>query len=219
MSDNIDTIIIHYTGMKTAKAALEKLCDSNAEVSSHYFLEKNGKILQLVDDNKIAWHAGKSKWLNRKNLNETSIGIELCNSGHDHNFESFTELQYNSLEKLLYYLKSNYSISADRILGHSDIAPNRKLDPGEKFNWQRLAKNNLAIWPNKILKLDSMKNLQNIEYYLRNIGYDVDSAFEDSLIAFKRHFIPQDISLLVDKKVLNIAYSVYKAFEKNRAFN
>ena len=217
ISDKIDTIIIHYTGMKTAKTALEKLCDPNAEVSSHYFLDKKGKILQLVDDNKIAWHAGRSKWLNRKNLNATSIGIELCNSGHDHNFENFTELQYKSLEKLLYHLKNNYSIGADRVLGHSDIAPKRKLDPCEKFDWQRLAKSNLVVWPNKILKLDAKKNIQNIEYYLHNIGYDIDAGFENGLIAFKRHFIPEDISLIVDKKVLNIVYSVYMAFEKNRA--
>ena len=172
---------------------------------------------QIVDDDKIAWHAGVSSWLSRKNLNETSIGIELVNPGHDYGYREFTIEQYVTLEKLIKLLISKYDIKIDRILGHSDIAPSRKLDPGEKFNWQRLAKNKLSIWPKKILdvpnEIYSDKLLYNL---LSSIGYDVKNHYLDSILAFKRRFIPNDVNSNINKMLLKVVYSVYLEFIKNR---
>ena len=214
----LDTIIIHYTGMKNAELALNHLCNKDSKVSAHYFVNEEGKIWQLVDDFNIAWHSGVSRWLNRKNLNETSIGIELVNPGHQHGYKIFSENQYKSLEKLIKMLVKKYSIKKDRILGHSDIAPSRKLDPGEKFDWHRLAKSNLAIWPAKILKApESMQSDKLLYNLLYEIGYDVKNHFNPSLLAFKRRFIPSDISEDTNELVINIAYSVSKAFSKVRS--
>jgi len=211
----IDTIIIHYTGMNNSDKAINRLCDPNAKVSSHYFINRNGLVWQLVEDRKVAWHAGVSKWLGRKNLNETSIGIELCNPGHYNNYSNFTNKQYKSLEFLIKILKQKYFISSDRVLGHSDIAPNRKKDPGEKFNWKRLARENLAIWPKKIITPKNQK--RDIEHYLQQIGYDVELNLNYIIRAFKRHFVPRDKSLLINENIVNIAYSVSEEFKKNRS--
>jgi len=214
----LDTIIIHYTGMKNAELALNHLCNKDSKVSAHYFVNEEGKIWQLVDDLDVAWHAGVSKWLNRKNLNETSIGIELVNPGHQYGYKVFSENQYKSLEKLIEILVKKYDIKKDRILGHSDIAPSRKLDPGEKFDWHRLAKKGLAIWPTKILRVpESMESDKLLYNLLHEIGYDVKNHFKPSLLAFKRHFIPNNLDEDVNEKLINIAYSVYKDFSKVRS--
>ena len=126
-----------------------------------------------------------------------------------------TDLQYKTLESLLYILKEKYSIYPDRILGHSDISPLRKIDPGEKFDWKRLAKKKLAVWPHKIMI--PKNKTRDIYYYLSSIGYDVETDLNSGLLAFKRHFIPTDNSLVIDQKVLNIAYSVSEEFIKIRS--
>ena len=214
----LDTIIIHYTGMQSAELALNYLCDKESKVSAHYFINEDGKICQLVDDLDVAWHAGVSKWLKRKNLNDTSIGIELVNPGHEHGYKKFSENQYKSLEKLITLLIHKYDIKKDRVLGHSDVAPSRKLDPGEKFDWHRLAKKDLAIWPSKILRVpESMKSDKLLYNLLYEIGYDVKNHFKPSLLAFKRHFMPNDIYIGVNENLINIAYSVYKDFSKVRS--
>ena len=141
-------IIIHYTGMKNESDAIEKLCNYKSKVSSHYFIKNSGNVLNLVPDLYVAWHAGKSNWKKFKSLNKFSIGIEISNPGHEHNYKKFTPKQILSLIKLLRYLKKKYNIKNQNILGHSDIAPNRKKDPGEKFPWQKLAKKNLCKWHN-----------------------------------------------------------------------
>ena len=214
----IDTIIIHYTGMKNAQLALNYLCSHKSRVSSHYFINEKGKLWQLVDDDNVAWHAGVSQWLDRKNLNETSIGIELVNPGHEYGYQDFTNDQYKTLEELIKLLIDKFDIKIDRILGHSDIAPLRKLDPGEKFNWQNLAKKNLSIWPEKILNIPknmaSEKLLYNLLY---NIGYDVTNHYVDSILAFKRRFTPNDISPSESDKFIKMVYSVHSEFVKIRA--
>ena len=143
---NIKYIIIHYTGMKNELSALNKLTDLKSKVSAHYFIKKNGKIVNLVPDLYEAWHAGKSNWKNIKSLNRYSIGIEIQNSGHENFYEKFSKKQMNSLKKLLRFLILKYKINLKNILGHSDIAPNRKKDPGEKFPWKEMAKLKLAYW-------------------------------------------------------------------------
>ena len=143
---NIKYIIIHYTGMKNESSALNRLTDNRSKVSAHYFIKKNGEILNLVPDLYEAWHAGKSNWKNIQSLNRYSIGIEIQNSGHENFYEKFSNKQMNSIKKLLRFLIKRYGVNCKNILGHSDIAPNRKKDPGEKFPWKDLAKLKLTHW-------------------------------------------------------------------------
>ena len=138
--DDIKFIILHYTGMQSEIASLKRLKDINSKVSSHYFINRKGKIHQLVKDNKIAWHAGKSKWKSMTNINKYSIGIELVNRGHMYGYEKFPKSQIISLIRLCKKLKIKYHIKNENFLGHSDIAPLRKIDPGEKFPWKKLKK-------------------------------------------------------------------------------
>ena len=142
----IKFIIFHYTGMKKESDALNKLTQIQSEVSCHYFIKNNGKIMKLVPDLYIAWHAGKSSWKNYKSLNSNSIGIEVTNPGHEHGYKKFTQKQISSILKLSKFLIKKYSIKPKNILGHSDIAILRKKDPGEKFPWEYLFKNKIGIW-------------------------------------------------------------------------
>jgi len=139
--NKIKFVVIHYTGMKKESLAIKRLCNPVTKVSSHYFLKKNGNVLELVPDLYEAWHAGKSSWKKYSSLNKFSIGIEIQNSGHDNSYENFSSKQIISLKSLLKYLVKTYKIDKKYILGHSDIAPNRKKDPGEKFPWERFIKN------------------------------------------------------------------------------
>ena len=144
--NKIKFIIIHYTGMASELKALDRLTNIQSEVSSHYFIRENGKILELVPNLYTAWHAGKSKWGKYKNLNKNSIGIEISNPGHQLNYKKFSNNQIKSLVLILKYLVKKYRINYKNILGHSDIAPERKKDPGEKFPWLELSKSNLCYW-------------------------------------------------------------------------
>ena len=141
---SIQYIVLHYTGMKKESKAIERLCHVKSKVSSHYFIKNSGEVLTLVPDLYEAWHAGKSSWKNLKSLNKNSIGIEINNPGHDFGYRNFNYKQILSLKKLLKYLIKKYNIKKKNILGHSDIAPYRKKDPGEKFPWKDLYKDNLC---------------------------------------------------------------------------
>ena len=147
----IDMIVLHYTGMKTGEEALERLCDPEAKVSAHYLIEEDGRVFQLVDESKRAWHAGVSSWQGVENVNHNSIGIELVNPGHEWGYREFTKAQYDSLIPLCQKIKERHSIPDINIIGHEDVAPDRKQDPGELFDWKLLADNGLGIWPRPIL--------------------------------------------------------------------
>ena len=136
----INSIIIHYTGMKNFDDAYKRLCDKNSKVSSHYLIGRDGKIINLVDEKNRAWHAGISHWKGIDNLNDISIGIELENPGHEFGYISFSKKQMDVLIYLCEELKNKYDIKEDWVLRHSDISPGRKLDPGEKFDWKRIKK-------------------------------------------------------------------------------
>ena len=176
---NIKYIIIHYTGMKNELSALNRLIDYKSKVSAHYFIKKNGKIINLVPDLYEAWHAGKSNWKNIQSLNRYSIGVEIQNSGHENLYEKFSNKQMNSVKKLLRFLTKRYRVNCKNILGHSDIAPNRKKDPGEKFPWKELAKLKLAHWHQfdekklKKLRLKKINLLEEKKFFsnLHKIGY------------------------------------------------
>ena len=145
-SKQIKFIIFHYTGMKKELEAIDKLTNIQSEVSCHYLIKNNGEIVKIVPDLYIAWHAGKSSWRNFKSLNQNSIGIEITNLGHEFGYKKFYKKQIFSLIKLSKFLIKKYKINYNNILGHSDIAPERKKDPGEKFPWEFLSKNKIGLW-------------------------------------------------------------------------
>ena len=218
----IKFIIIHYTGMKKESSSIKKLCDPKSKVSSHYYIKKNGSILNLVPDLYEAWHAGESKWKTYKSLNKYSIGIELTNPGHQHGYRNFSLKQIYSLKKLIKYLSKKYKISYKSILGHSDISPNRKKDPGEKFPWKNLAKDKLCLWHN--LKLKRIRQFRNLKLSLKEkreflnniqkIGYsmskgkDLKKNIDYIVKAFQRRYRQDLINGKLDKECLLISKNV-----------
>ena len=179
---NIKFLIFHYTGMKSEKSAILRLIDDKSKVSTHYFIKKNGEIILMVPDLHIAWHAGKSKWKNYNFLNKHSIGIEISNKGHENGYQAFSKKQIYSLTRLSKILIKKYKIKKTNILGHPDIAYNRKKDPGEKFPWKLLSKKKVSVWHNlnqkKLIKLRNI-HINNIEKkqlfkYLGKFGYFVN---------------------------------------------
>jgi len=195
--NNVDMVILHYTGMETAGDALDRLCNPQAEVSAHYLIDETGVIYSLVEEHKAAWHAGKSYWQGATNINARSVGIELSNPGHEFGYRPFTKQQMAALEKLLSLVIVKHKISTDRIVGHSDVAPNRKMDPGELFDWQRLALAGLSIWPEQNL---GPAALEQIPRLLCKIGYDPDVPLEVAITAFQRRFLPHHITGCADGK-------------------
>jgi N-acetylmuramoyl-L-alanine amidase len=143
----IDMLVLHYTGMQTAQAAIERLCDPDARVSAHYVIEENGAVWRLVPETRRAFHAGVSCWEGESDLNAVSIGIEIVNPGHEWGYRRFPETQMSSVEALCRELLARHPIPAPRVVGHSDIAPERKADPGELFDWPSLARAGIGIWP------------------------------------------------------------------------
>ena len=208
-------IIIHYTGMQSEIESINRLRDQKSKVSCHYFITKAGEIIQMIEEKKIAWHAGKSKWKNYKNLNKNSIGIELANPGHKFGYENFSVRQINSLIKLCKYLKRKFKINKENFLGHSDIAPLRKVDPGEKFPWKKLSKFNLGTWYslNKInLKIKKKKTRELFFNNLFRIGYryfkknKIDKNDKSVIKAFQRRYLPKNVSGKIDTKTLKISH-------------
>lgn len=184
----IDMILIHYTGMKSAKEALERLCLPESQVSAHYVIGEDGKIYALVDEDKRAWHAGVSCWKNERDTNSRSIGIELVNPGHEFGYRPFPETQINATVELVKDIVARRNIKPSLILGHSDVAPARKTDPGELFPWSLLAKENLGIWTDAFEETS-----KSCEEMLQSIGYDV-SDLTAALTAFQRHFCPDTLN-------------------------
>jgi len=213
---DIKVIVIHYTGMQSKIESIKRLSSRRHKVSCHYLIDQKGKILKMVNDNKIAWHAGKSKWKNYNNLNKYSIGIELVNKGHQFGYEKFTIPQINNLIKLCQNLKKKYNVKNSNIVGHSDISPFRKKDPGEKFPWQKLQKNKLGVWYKK-LQFKSVdlndKKIKNLFFKnLFKIGYryfhkNRRSKKDIFLIeAFQRRFLPSRVTGKIDKKTYEISH-------------
>ena len=215
----IKFIIFHYTGMKSDKDSIKKLTDIKSSVSCHYYIDKNGKIIAMVPDLYIAWHAGKSKWKKIKSLNKNSIGIEISNPGHDHGYKNFSKNQLTSLKKLLKILLKKYHINKKNVLGHSDIAPTRKKDPGEKFPWKELAKNKLCLWHN--LKVKELKKFRNKKINstqkkifftnISKIGYEINNLNKEKkyiISAFQRRFRPELINTYIDEESYLISKNI-----------
>ena len=215
-------IIIHYTGMKKELAAINKLCNPKSKVSSHYFIKNNGNIINLVPDLYEAWHAGVSTWQNYKSLNKFSIGIEINNPGHDHGYKRFKSKQIHSLKRLLKNLITKYKIKTCNILGHSDIAPNRKKDPGEKFPWKLLSRSKVCSWHTlSEKKIKSYRNEKISEKEkkiliknLYKIGYPkILQKKNNSLLvrAFQRKFRQELVNGKIDRECLLISKNLSKS--------
>ncbi len=192
----IDMLVLHYTGMKTAAEALERLCDPAAKVSAHYMIDTNGDVRLLVDESMRAWHAGVAFWRGHTDINARSIGIELVNPGHEFGYSPFPESQMNALIDLAGGILARHTIEARNVVGHSDIAPRRKTDPGELFDWQRLAGAGTGLWPtvSETGEADPAK----IKEMLSRYGYEIEDVTA-SLTAFQRHFRPEPLNGLADR--------------------
>jgi len=227
-SKQIKFIIFHYTGMKRESGAISKLTNIQSEVSSHYLIKNNGIVLTLVPDLYIAWHAGKSSWTNYKSLNQNSIGIEITNPGHEFGYKKFSKKQISSLLKLSKFLIKKYKISSKNILGHSDIAPERKKDPGEKFPWEYLSKNKIGLWhtlkkkeliENRRFKTSRMEkesffnNLFKIGYS-KKITKDLNKGryLKNVTKAFQRRFRQELINSKIDRECLLISKNLLKKY-------
>tara|TARA_B100000941_G_C28474766_1_gene538510 strand:- start:114 stop:833 length:720 start_codon:yes stop_codon:yes gene_type:complete len=211
----IKFVVIHYTGMQSEIASIKRLKSKKSKVSCHYLINKKGEVFQMVPENKIAWHAGKSKWKNFKNLNRNSIGIELTNKGHKLGYENFSKLQIQSLVTLCKELKRKYKIPTSNFLGHSDIAPLRKLDPGEKFPWQKLSFYKIGLWYKiKVFKVKNNINCKFKNLFFKNIykiGYRYFQIYkrrnQDRKIirVFQQRYLPKNVTGIIDKKTYEIS--------------
>jgi N-acetylmuramoyl-L-alanine amidase len=224
----IKFIIFHYTGMKKESDAINRLTNIQSEVSSHYLIKNNGEIVTLVPDLYIAWHAGVSSWQNFKSLNKNSIGIEISNPGHNFNYKTFSKKQIVSILRLSKFLIKEYKINQKNILGHSDIAPNRKKDPGEKFPWKYLSQNKIGLW-HSVNKKELIKNrsfkIKKIEkeHFFRNlykIGYSkkIPKNFKKASYlktitkAFQRRFRQELINGKIDRECLLISKNLFRKY-------
>ena len=206
----INSIIIHYTGMQSERESLERLVSLKSKVSCHYLINRSGKIFRIVKDHHIAWHAGKSMWGKYKNLNKNSIGIELVNKGHKYGYQSFTKIQIKKLIYLCKSLKRKYRIKNKLILGHSDIAPLRKIDPGEKFPWHYLSSKKIGFYPAIKKERNRSKKKQNIREFfknLQNIGYRyLKKKFKKKIIKnFQRRYRQNRVDGVLDSETLKIS--------------
>ena len=201
--------------MQSEIESIKRLKNPKYKVSCHYLINRKGKIIQLVKDKNIAWHAGKSKWKKITNLNKDSIGIELVNKGHEFGYQNFSPKQIKSLIRLCKNLKKKYFIKKENFLGHSDIAPLRKIDPGKKFPWKKLSKYNLGNWYSKKEKRIEV-NLKKIEHSffknLQKLGYryfsvkNRKSNDQKIIKSFQSHYLPNRVTGKVDQKTFEISH-------------
>jgi len=201
----VDMLVLHYTGMPSAEAALERLCDPAARGSAHYLIEEDGSTWCLVPEEARAWHAGVSCWAGERDINGFSIGIELVNPGHEFGYRDFPAVQIMSLVGLARSVLARHPIPPYRVLGHSDVAPQRKIDPGERFPWRWLAQEGIGLWPSEIRSADlddgvllgrlvANGRVRDLQMALHAFGYDIEPTgrFDEHtravVVAFQRHF-------------------------------
>ena len=224
----IKFLIFHYTGMKKELDAINKLTNFKSDVSCHYFIKNNGETSVMVPDLYVAWHAGKSRWKRYKSINKYSIGIEINNPGHDYNYKEFSKKQIQSLIKLSTILIKKYKINSKNILGHSDVAPERKKDPGEKFPWKELSKQGIGLWhslsiqslkKNRKIELDKVSkkmffnNLSKIGYVMKKTNNSKNRKFNNYIVkAFQRRFRQELVNGKLDKECLIISNNLAKKF-------
>ncbi len=207
-----DLLLLHYTGMKTARGALDWLRAPESEVSSHYVVFEDGTVYQLVAEDRRAWHAGRSFWRGDTDINSASIGVEIVNPGHDGGYPAFTEAQVEAVIALCGDCVRRWDIAPERVLAHSDVAPARKADPGEKFPWERLHAAGIGHWvaPGEIRsgrylqQGESGRPIEALQSLLALYGYqvDIDGRFDEATAAavraFQRHFRPSRVDGIAD---------------------
>lgn len=215
---DVDMLVLHYTGMRSGADALDRLRDPVAKVSAHYVIEEDGRIFRLVDETRRAWHAGVSCWRGMRDVNARSIGIELVNPGHEFGYRDFPAVQMHALITLARDIIARYPIPARNVVGHSDVAPSRKTDPGERFDWEALARSGIGLWPPRMparhgacetyMLGDSDAAVRTAQDLLAEYGYDVprsgqlDEATSLVLAAFQRHFRPEAVDGFLDPETM-----------------
>ncbi len=207
---DIDMLVLHYTGMRSAAEALERLCDPAAEVSAHYVIDEDGTTYRLVAEERRAWHAGVSCWRGCRDVNDRSIGIELVNPGHEFGYRPFPDAQMLALRDLGRAILSRHPIPPRNVVGHSDVAPARKQDPGELFEWERLAGWGLGLWPrqDRMEEAQPDRTIGEVQAMLARYGYDVplsgmlDTETQAGIAAFQRHFHSCRIDGRLDRKTV-----------------
>ena len=241
----VDMLVFHYTGMETGQQALDRMCDPEAEVSAHYMIWEDGRVAQLVGEDKRAWHAGVSSWKGETDLNSRSIGIEIVNGGHDWPLPGdvlppYPQAQIDALIRLTHGILDRWDIPQTRILGHSDIAPARKIDPGEHFPWAQLARYGIGIWPASLIDSsarldraratgpqligrglgpgDDKKAVMRMQTMLAGIGYTLEStgiydeATEAIVRAFQRRWVQDQVTGLADLRTLRMIGLIHPLF-------
>jgi len=237
----IDMLVFHYTGMETGQQALDRMCDPAAEVSAHYMVWEDGRVVQLVGEDKRAWHAGVSSWQGDDDLNSRSIGIEIVNGGHDWPLADdvlppYPEVQIEAVIDLSQGIQERWSIPFNRIVGHSDIAPRRKPDPGEHFPWDRLARAGIGLWPQPLMndqgvetaephligrglgRGDTIEAVKRMQGTLAEIGYTLnpsgryDEPTEAVVQAFQRRFVQDQVTGQADLRTLHMIELVQALF-------
>ncbi len=192
----VDMLVLHYTGMRSAAEALDRLCSAEAKVSAHYLIDEDGGAWRLVPEERRAWHAGVSYWAGRRDINGASIGIELVNPGHAFGYRPFPKRQMAALARLARGILARHPIPPRHVLGHSDVAPQRKADPGELFDWPRLARAGIGLWPDFRARTGPAADIAEMQAMLAAIGYEtpqtgiLDDATRQVVVAFQRHFRP-----------------------------
>lgn len=203
----ISMVVLHYTGMETAEAALERLCSEHAEVSAHYMIEENGTVHRLVREDRRAWHAGRSYWRGVTDVNSAAIGIELVNPGHEFGYRPFPDAQMEALLPLLADMVQRHDIPRANVVGHSDVAPARKEDPGELFDWDLLAAHRLALRTPRVTRPSPFENDGAFFLALERWGYDISDQ-QAAVRAFQRRWRPHIIDGLVDGECSAILFAL-----------
>jgi N-acetylmuramoyl-L-alanine amidase len=227
-----DMLVLHYTGMPDTEGAIRHLCAPASEVSSHYVVLEDGRVIQCVPEQRRAWHAGQSRWAGETDINSCSIGIEIANPGHDHGYPDFPRRQIAAVTALCRSIFTRYRIPADRVLAHSDVAPSRKKDPGEKFPWKTLHDSGIGLWvrPAPIVKDgpvyvlgETHAAIGELQALLARYGYGVeptgylDSMTHDAIAAFQRHFRPARIDGIADLSTIETLRALLKARDRTSA--
>jgi N-acetylmuramoyl-L-alanine amidase len=225
-----DILLLHYTGMTSTAAAIERLCDPSSKVSSHYVVDEYGKVLQLVPEACRAWHAGQSLWEGESDINSRSVGIEITNPGHDFGYPDFPQAQIAAVIALCRDIVTRHHIRTDRVLAHSDVAPQRKLDPGEKFPWARLHRSGVGAWvPPLPIGSDAGlgpgdcgPEIANLQAALRNYGYGIevtgvyDELTQAVVTAFQRHFRTDRLNGRADRSTIETLRALVAATDRGR---
>ena len=212
----VSMVVLHYTGMPTAAEALARMCDAAAKVSAHYMIDEDGAVTRLVAENKRAWHAGRAFWRGVADINSASIGIELVNPGHEWGYREFPEAQMEALIPLLAALLKGYDIPRANVVGHSDVAPARKDDPGELFDWELLARYHLAL-PRPVLQIPSPYDNDSAFYLaLERFGYDIADGLA-AVRAFQRRWRPSCIDGVIDGETSAILFALLLDRDQGRS--